>query len=262
MKTGKSFYAGFRTALFSAEPGHVPDGFPKDAAHRFAIYRNNVHRGLIDALAAAYSTVEKLVGAAFFARLARDFMMSECQRPGSLALYGAGFADFITAYEAAQSVGYLADIAQLERARLEALHARDAVPLAAQDLVATHEAGMGQMVFSPHPACRLVVSDHPIGSIWHVQNPKDAPDAGPGEIIDRGEAVLLTRPKMVVEMQVLVPDEACFCRALLQGGQTVEAAVEAASKLNPAFDITRNFANLLLRGALSAVSFKGIPDGK
>lgn len=60
--------------------------------------------------------------------------MLETTRGPSLALYGAGFADFVEDFEPAASVVYLADVARLERARLESLHAADAQVLDASVL--------------------------------------------------------------------------------------------------------------------------------
>lgn len=260
MSNLKPFYDGFSNALFGPQPGGVPDGFPAKAAHRFAIYRNNVHRGLGDALAAAYPTVKKLVGADFFATLARDFIASEHKRPGSLALYGNGFTDFIANYDAARGIAYLADIARLERARLEALHACDTPPLAAADL-AGYEADIGQMSFAAHPACRLLMSDYPVMSIWQVQNAQDGQERGKS-ILNQPEAVLVTRPAMSLQMLVLSPDAAAFCRAVLWDCATVEDAVDRASEVNHTFDITQCFADLLLSGALRAISCTGEQHGR
>lgn len=61
----KAFYDGFSDALMASERDVVPSSVADGYAHRFAIYRNNVHRGLYDALGAAYPTVRKLVGDGF-----------------------------------------------------------------------------------------------------------------------------------------------------------------------------------------------------
>ncbi|WP_412776049.1 DUF2063 domain-containing protein [Thalassospira lucentensis] len=260
MSNLKPFYDGFSNALFRPDPRGVPDGFPAKAAHRFAIYRNNVHRGLIDALAAAYPTVKKLVGTDFFATLARDFIASENKRPGSLALYGDEFADFIANYDAVRGIAYLADIARLERARLEALHACDTPPLAAADL-AGYEADIGQMSFAAHPACRLLMSDYPVMSIWQVQNAQDGQERGKS-ILNQPEAVLVIRPEMSLQMQVLSPDAAAFCHAVLLDRTTLEDAVDRASKINQNFDVTQCFADLLLSGALRTISCTGEQHGR
>lgn len=63
--------AAFAGALLDADQA-CPDGLfsnnGADPASRFAVYRNNVHSSLINALAAAYPVTLQLVGDEFFAR--------------------------------------------------------------------------------------------------------------------------------------------------------------------------------------------------
>jgi len=230
--------------------GMSPKQFSANNPHRFAIYRNNVHRGLCDALAAAYPTVEKLVGQEFFQALAKQFVVSETSRPGSLALYGAGFAKFVETHDALASLGYLADIARLERARLETLNAEDAEPLSAHHL-AGYEDGLGAMRLQAHPACQVVVSDHPVLSIWNAQNIAGSST----NIIQQAENVLITRPFMDVKLQFLTHGQAAFCAALFNDGSDIETACEHAVFVDGAFDVTRGFADLLVCGAFDARPF-------
>ncbi len=70
-----STHAAFAEALLDpAAP--CPPGLTSwngsDPAQRFAIYRNNVIVGLIDALADTYPVTEELVGEAFFRAMARE----------------------------------------------------------------------------------------------------------------------------------------------------------------------------------------------
>ncbi|MEQ8391874.1 MAG: DNA-binding domain-containing protein [Thalassospira sp.] len=243
----KAFYDGFSQAVQSLAPNSYPKELAADNTHRFAIYRNNVHRGLCDALAAAYPTVEKLVGDTFFRALARQFVSTETTRPGSLALYGDGFSEFIAAHEAVASLPYLADIARLERTRLETLNAKDAEPLSASHL-AGYDDVLGAMQLHAHPACRLVVSDHPILSIWNAQNVSDSPK----NIIAQGETVLITRPSMDVKMKLLTGGQAAFCAAILNNGCDIETACDIALAADDGFDVTRGFADLLVCGAFDA----------
>ena len=126
MRPGFDYRNDFAAALVDRAADAHPSGMDACAARRFRVYRNNVHGALISALADAYPVVQRLVGEDFFAAMAREFFLLESTRETSLALYGKGFAAFIDEFEPAASVAYLGDIARLERARLEALHALDA----------------------------------------------------------------------------------------------------------------------------------------
>lgn len=246
-----AFYAGFSKALTDRDPLARPSGLDDVGQRRFAIYRNNVHRGLSDALAAAYPTVTKLVGEGFFAGLAQEFVVAEGVRPGSLALYGAGFADFLAKHDVAKRLPYLADIARLERARLISLNAADAEPLGAQHL-AGKEDQLAFMRFAAHPACQMIASDHPIFAIWQVQNPIDDVAGERAKIIQRAEAVLITRPLMEVAIGYLTPAQTIFAKALLVEKLDLEAACERAAAVDADFDVTRSFADLLIAGAFVA----------
>ena len=109
-------------------PGLVgSDG--ETSAKRFSVYRNNVVAGLIEALSANFPAVCRIVGETSSARWPAP--LSDRSAPTSPILldYGAGFPNFIAAFEPATSLPYLPDVARLERAWLEAYHAREAVAL-------------------------------------------------------------------------------------------------------------------------------------
>ncbi len=104
-----------------------PDGEP--SAKRFAVYRNNVVAGLCDTLKAAFPAVRRIVGDAFFAAMARTYVLREPPNSPLMLDYGAGFAGFVDAFEPAAALRYLSDVARLERAWVEAYHAPEAEPL-------------------------------------------------------------------------------------------------------------------------------------
>ena len=247
----KAFYDGFTDALNASEPDAVPSSVAEGYAHRFKIYRNNVHRGLYDALGAAYPTVHKLVGDGFFDRLAQGFVQSETMRAGSLALYGAGFSEFLANHPVRESLPYLPDIALLERARLEVSTSADAKPLMAYDLAGLEDQ-LEAVKLQAHPACQVIASSYPIFSIWNVQNPVEGAQGGKASIVQRAETVLITRPYMQVEMRLLSAGQAVFIAALTQGGLSLGDACAEALQADPDFDVIASFAEFLTTGAFDA----------
>ncbi|MCH2276409.1 DNA-binding domain-containing protein [Thalassospira sp.] len=248
MSEAGAFQAEFSRALMAADPSARPDGLDPAMAGRFAIYRNNVHRGLGDALIAAYPVVAKLVGEEFFRVMAQGFFRAEQARTGSLALYGAGFAEFIYGFDAAASVPYLSDIARLERVRLEVLHEADEVVLDANSLAAFGD-DLAGCRFVAHSACRLVSSAFPIHAIW-VRQQAGSRQAEP--IVQQAENVLITRPGMTVRQIVLDDGGAVFARCLLEG-MTVADGYDAAIARDPQFDVTSAFAQLIAAGAFAGL---------
>ena len=114
--------ADFAAKLLDPAPDAAPAGFSDAAARRFRVYRNNVRVALVEALAAAYPAVLSLVGTAFFERMALVYASDRPATERTLNLYGGAFADFIAGFAPARELPYLADVARLERAVLEARH--------------------------------------------------------------------------------------------------------------------------------------------
>jgi hypothetical protein len=157
-----SSYAGaFASALIDPEratPTVVcgPDG--KAAVKRYNVYRNNVTVSLIDALAAIYPAVQRITGVEFFRAMARFHVRATPPDSPLLFEYGRQFPAFIEAYEYAAQMPWLADVARLERAWLDAYHAADAAQLSADTLAAIQPERLADVVFTPHPAARIVRS--------------------------------------------------------------------------------------------------------
>ena len=158
----QSSYAGaFASALIDPEratPTIVCGPGGKVAVKRYNVYRNNVTVSLIDALAAIYPAVQRITGVEFFRAMARFHVRATPPESPLLFEYGRQFPDFIEAYEYAAQMPWLADIARLERAWLDAYHAADAVQLSADTLAAIQPERLADVVFTPHPATRIVRS--------------------------------------------------------------------------------------------------------
>jgi hypothetical protein len=77
------------------------------AERRFAVYRNTVAAGLIEALAGRFPVVERLVGEDFFRAMAHAYVTQEPPRSPLLFQYGGSFADFIAGFAPAAPLPYL-----------------------------------------------------------------------------------------------------------------------------------------------------------
>ncbi|MBA4175071.1 MAG: hypothetical protein C0505_00690 [Leptothrix sp. (in: Bacteria)] len=104
-----------------------PAGGP-DPARGLAAYRANAGALAERALAAAYPTLQQLLGADSLAGLARHFWHRHPPQAGDIARGGADLADFIAAAPALADEPYLADLARLEWAVHCAATAADAGP--------------------------------------------------------------------------------------------------------------------------------------
>ena len=136
------------------------------AERRFGIYRNNVTVSLIEALAAVFPATLRITGPDFFRAMARFHVRATPPTSPLLFEYGRDFPDFIARYDHARSMPWLADVARIERAWLDAYHAADAPALTPEALASVPPDRLGDVVFGAHPATRLVCSDYPAVTIF------------------------------------------------------------------------------------------------
>ena len=225
----------------------VPGGI--DRPERFAVYRNNVVVGLIEALAAAYPATKAVVGGRFFEAMAGVYVRAEPPTSPVLILYGAGFAAFIEGFAPAARLRFLPDVARLERLWLEAYHGPEAAPLPLDALARLPEAALAEARLLLHPTAGLIASRHPVAALW-------AANTGRGEhaAVDlrRAETALVLRPHDRVEVHVLQPGEAAFVGALGRGRFLGEAA-EAALTIRPSFDLAAALGRIFTAGAVTGI---------
>lgn len=161
--------AGFAAALFGPQaPPGLAGGDAAELARRFAVYRNNVHHGLARALAARFPIVERLVGAPFFAAMARAFLHAHPPAQPVLQEWGGAFPGFLAAFPPVAGLPYLPDVARLELLRGEAQNAPDAAPVDPARLTAGDPAAL---VVALHPSVRLFAAGFPAVSIWAANQP-------------------------------------------------------------------------------------------
>ena len=242
--TAPPFEPSFAAALL--DPGlPVPHGVvadnPPSVNRRFAVHRNNVVAGLVEALEARFPAVEKIVGKEFFVAMALAFIQKRPPRSLLLATYGDEFAEFIGAFEPARKLPYLADVARIEAARTRAYHAVDAAPLGASELVQLDANALSGLRVDLHPSLEIVRSAHPVVTIWAMNS--GAQKLEPIEAWTAEDA-LIVRPYLDVEVRLLPPGGAAFLRALADG-RSLGAAADAAFADDAAFDLTGSLAAMI-----------------
>ncbi len=248
-----AYAADFAPALTNPDaetPAGVIGPNGKGTIKRYNVYRNNVTVSLIDALAGIYPAVQRLTGSEFFRAMARFHLRATPPTSPLLFEYGRDFPAFIEQYEYAQSVPWLADIARIERAWLDAYHAADVEPLAADVLASVPPERLAKLVFTAHPASRIVRSDYAALTIF-AANRGDGP-IGPIEAIDPEDA-LITRPDMDVVVRHLPAGGAEFLISLISGEPLGVAAAKAIDSC-PSFDIAASVAGMIEAGVFSAIT--------
>jgi hypothetical protein len=242
------FAAGFTPALLDPRretPMLVAGPRGKAVGKRYNVYRNNVTVSLIDALADTFPATQRIVGEEFFRAMARLYVRQSPPTSPLLFEYGRDFADFIENFEHARSLPYLAEVARIERAWLDAYHAADAAPLAPESLAAVPPDRLGDATFIPHPATRIVRCSTPAVTIF-AMNRGDGPVGTPEKW--EPEDALITRPALDVTVRQLPPGGATFLASLMAGSPLAGAA-GAALEETQEFDLAASIAGMLAAGA-------------
>ena len=200
---------------------------------RLSVYRNNIIGSLTDVMRASFPVLEALVGQEFLDGMARSFILKNPPARGCLNFYGAGFAEFIEAFEPAKSLPYLPDIARFELALGQAYYADEDAPMAADELskVAPEELGALQLFLREN--VRLISSQHPIVALrdYCLAGAEGEPPA-----LDQGGVSLMVyRPAYNVEVIETADDEHMML-STLQTGQPLGTAVEEVLARHPDFD--------------------------
>jgi hypothetical protein len=247
----RDYASGFTPGLL--DPDAIPAGVAgprgKAAVKRYNVYRNNVTVSLINALAETFPATLRITGEEFFRAMARFHIRATPPTSPLLFEYGRDFPDFIAGYEYARSLPWLADVARIERAWLDAYHAADAEALAPLALAAMHPDRLADAVLTPHPATRILRSRFPAVTVFAAN--RSGEPVGPIKAVEPEDA-LITRPALEVVVRSLPPGAAVFLTRLIEG-KPLGVAAGAALAESPEFDLSASIAGMIEAGAFSAI---------
>jgi Putative DNA-binding domain len=248
----------FAQALLAEDPRFAaPELAHLIAQPGFAVYRNTVLKGCIDALQANFPAVARLVGEEWFRAAAAVYARRELPTVPTLLSYGRTFPHFLAGFEPAGELPYLADIARVDRLWSEAHEAADDEVVDPSALVHLAPEDMRRFTLRPHAAARWTWCDeHPVYTLWSRN--RGCAESG-GEIDWRGEGVLLTRPHGAVQHQALSREGAAFLAACVKG-LSIESAVAVALESEPAVVLAALIDQFLRAGAFAAVRVTHFED--
>ena len=242
-----SFQAAFAQALFDPDAATDPAVRQLIGQPAFAVYRNTVMKGCLDALEANFPAVARLVGSDWFRAAAALHAAASPPRDGRLLHYGEDFADFLQRFEPAADLPYLPDVARLDALWREVHGAPDAAPLDAARLSRLAPERLASLSLRPHPAARWAwFAEQPIYSIWS-RNRGTGHEADE-ELAWHGEGALLTRPADAVAWHPIDRAGCAFLDACASGLPLGEAA-EQALTLDADCDLATMLQTLLRAGA-------------
>ncbi|HLL11397.1 MAG TPA: DNA-binding domain-containing protein [Rubrivivax sp.] len=226
-----------RALLGDARPGVVA-GWMRESSEagtrRFerglAAYRTNAGALAERALAAAFPTLQQLMGEESFAALARHFWQRQPPLAGDIAQWGEGLPAFVADAPTLAEEPYLADVARVDWAVHVAERAADrvtgaaagGVEVAGLELLGTFDPT--QLRLEPQPGMAVVRSLYPVVAIWHAHRPSaqasgDDRFAGVRAAFAAGEGqhALVFRQGWAPRVVAVSAAEAGFNEALLAG---------------------------------------------
>lgn len=214
----------------------------------FAVYRNTVMKGCVDALQANFPTVDRLVGADWFRAAAARYAVACPPRDGRLLAYGEGFPSFLVDL-LPPDLAYVADVAQLDIAWRDCHAAADAPVLDPAALARLTPEALADTVLHLHPATRWIWFDTlPAFALWQCHRPPGMPTES--EIAWHGDGGLLTRPGDTVQCRPVDAATHGFLQACASR-HTLGQAAELTLERHPGADLAGLLRQLLLAGAFT-----------
>ena len=140
-------------------------------AGRLEIYADAYFLRLRDVLAEDFARVAKLVGEETFDRIVRQYLKAYPSTQPSVRHLGSAMAEFIASRE--DLPPWLADLAALEWARVNAFDAPDDEPLTVGKLAGIDPAQWPQLRMAAVRSLAVVNAAWPVHRLWAEDNPED-----------------------------------------------------------------------------------------
>jgi hypothetical protein len=223
-----------------------------------AIYRNTVTSTLLNALQLSYPAVQRIVGAEFFEAATGEFIAAHAPRSAYLNDYGGELSGFLAAFEPAQSLPYLPEVAQVEWAVNRALHAPDRAGLDLQRLATLDESMRARVRLRVHPGVSLLRLRYPADAIWRAVLDQDSAAMAAIELKGAPVHVLVERSAHGTVVQRLSAHAWQFAARLSAGTLLYEALDEASQQHGE--DVNALLAEHLASGRFIDFSWTGVPS--
>jgi len=145
-------------------PGATLPSAQLSAEARLAIYHSGYRARLCECLVDDYPALQHALGRAAFQRLCLAYIERYPSRSPSLNAFGRHMASFCR--DELASAPYAAELARLEWAIVEVIHAPTREPLSAQHFARLTPERFGRVALTPSPALRLLALEYPANAFY------------------------------------------------------------------------------------------------
>lgn len=196
-----------------AERIHASEEIP--AMARLAIYGDAYRIRLVDALAANYPRLQRWLGDAAFADLARGYLDAYPSANPSVRWFGDRLADHLAMQPSSAAEPWLADLARWEWAIAAAFDAPDRSAIDESVFATVQAEQWPALQFGFHPSVRVLELTTNVASLFKALS-EDSQLPPPGVVEARDW--LIWRPQLTPRYRSLPHDEAAALRCALEGG--------------------------------------------
>lgn len=233
------FQDAFAAALYH-RPAPELSAVTEQAA--FAVYRNTVLSGAVDALCANFPGIERLVGQDWMRSAAAAYAQLSPPDDARLIRYGERFADFLADQASSHGLPWLAEVARLEFDWAEAFSAPIDPCLDLAELAGISPAELGHCHLRPRRSVRWRwSSQHPLFNLWRCG--REGLEWSPAQPWI-GEGALLSGDIDGVSHHSLEAGGCAFLDACA-AGHTLDQAASLAEQTHPDLDFTDLLGRLL-----------------
>jgi hypothetical protein len=228
---------------------------------RLEVYRHGYFARLVECLEDDYPALRYALGAARFEALCHDFIERHPPSSPSLNHYGAPLAAYCRTRSEAWC-GFAAELARLEWALVEAIHAEEGRRLDIGALARLGPEEWSRARLIPSPALRMLAFEYPVGEFYQrFVDRDDALEAPPGGVplpLLEWSALAVCRRDEVVWRLTLRASLAGLLERLMAGAPLLAALDELGSSADAggatAQELQRAFQDWVSCGLFSEVS--------
>lgn len=204
----------------------VKPGDRMTAMARMEVYHFAYHARLIECLIDDYPALQHALGAEAFEALARRYIEHRPSTHPNLNLFGRHMPDFCGGEAAGDlpNARFLSDLARLEWAMVEVLHAAEAPALSLATLQRKEQADWGAIRLVPTPSLQVLDTSYPVNRYLQAFREGQTPEIPTPE----ASWTAVYRVRFRIWRMDLTPPMASVLTALL-AGRSLEEALETLS---------------------------------
>ncbi|WP_126456808.1 DNA-binding domain-containing protein [Sulfuriflexus mobilis] len=249
LKDLRGLQAAFKRHLFNGDNdivGHIVSMENANNEQRLNTYTNAYYGRLVETLTGDYPAVRALLGEEAFTVLCHDYIQAHPSTHYSLRWFGRHLPAFLA--EAADSRGrpFLAELANLEWAFINAFDAADAEVLDEGAVTTIAAEAWPGITITFHPSLQLVDYDWNILDLWRTV--RDEETIPPPEALRETSTCLIWRQGLTTRYRILEADEAEALKAARQGAGFAELC-EIVTRVLPAAEDENGQLEIALRSA-------------